>query len=231
MSRPDPMSAGAYYEFMGFDRGLLLERYAPYVDLFAGASEVLDLGCGTGAFLELLGRAGISAHGVDADPDQVRHCTERGLSAEVADAMAHLAENPERYSGLFCAHVVEHLTGEQVSALAVAAHKALKPGGSAVFVTPNPKALHVHLQEFWRDPTHVRMYSEEALSFLLARAGFSVTSAGDNKRFMGGIGRLWEGADQGPGMKLLTRLLVRSDSFKRALGLDQGNELYVATRK
>lgn len=232
MSEQDWASADSYYEFMGFKDEMLLDRYRVYVDHFKTRSRVLDIGCGTGAFLQLLQQAGIEAKGIDADPGQVERCKNKGLSAEVADGMEFLLGHKGQFSGIFCAHVVEHLTGDQVAHLASASFDALEKGGVAVFVTPNPNALHVHLNEFWRDPTHVRMYSKEALAFLLAGAGFTIETSGDNKRFVGGIGSMWQAAQSGSVItRLLTRFLVQLRSFRGPLGLDQGNELFVVARK
>ena len=54
------------HKYVGFEdqfRGTpeaIRERLAPYADLFAGASNVLDIGCGRGEFLALLAERGVS---------------------------------------------------------------------------------------------------------------------------------------------------------------------------
>ena len=64
--------------------GRRLESYLPF---FAGASDVLDVGCGRGEFLELLAAAGVSAKGIDLNHEMVEACRARGLEVVEADAV------------------------------------------------------------------------------------------------------------------------------------------------
>jgi O-antigen chain-terminating methyltransferase len=49
----------------------------PYADLFAGASNVLDIGCGRGEFLALAAERGVSAQGIDINESMVEVCRRR----------------------------------------------------------------------------------------------------------------------------------------------------------
>src|SRR5919198_243655 len=85
-------------------------KLGPYLPLFDGASNVLDVGCGRGEFLALLRSAGVSARGVDVNSEMIAEARERGLDAEVADALAYLqSQSDESIGGIFAAQVVEHL--------------------------------------------------------------------------------------------------------------------------
>ena len=57
---------------------------------FAGQSNVLDVGCGRGEFLDLLRDTGIAAKGLDLNPEMVEVCKARGLDATTADARSYL---------------------------------------------------------------------------------------------------------------------------------------------
>lgn len=52
-------------------------------ELFSAGSRVLDLGCGTGDDLIMLGDLGAHATGIDASPEMVRIARSRGLDARV----------------------------------------------------------------------------------------------------------------------------------------------------
>src|SRR5437763_8718032 len=63
-----------------------LRAYARFTDPLLGlprpaglAPAALDLGCGRGEWLELLGEAGFAARGVDLDDGMLAACRERGL--------------------------------------------------------------------------------------------------------------------------------------------------------
>ncbi len=88
------------YKYVGFEdqfRGSqddIRERVAAYVPLFEGATDVLDVGCGRGEFLELLRHKGISARGIDLNDEMAAVCRERGLDAWRAMHSAIFSPNP-----------------------------------------------------------------------------------------------------------------------------------------
>ena len=69
------------------DRASIQSHQAQYAAQFDGCSNVLDIGCGEGLFLELLERAGISAVGVDREPRIVERAKASGRDVKVADAV------------------------------------------------------------------------------------------------------------------------------------------------
>ncbi|MEZ4861311.1 MAG: class I SAM-dependent methyltransferase [Caldilineaceae bacterium] len=148
----------------------VLRWYLPYFERFP---TVLDIGCGHGEFLQLLRAAGHEAVGIDIDPAMVAACTERGLTAYEADALAWLRTQPARFDAIFSSNVIEHMDAATVQQLIHAAYQALRPGGMLLLGTPNPESAIVQLHEFWRDPTHVRLYHRQLLEFFLADAGFT----------------------------------------------------------
>ena len=145
-------------------------RYVPYLE---GKGEVLDLGCGRGEALAVLGARGIPARGIDSSTQMVEHCRAQGLRAEVGDALERLAAEPEAgLGGILSLHVVEHLPAEALERLGRLAWRALAPGGVLVLETPNPLSVVVAARNFWLDPSHRRPVHPEALEMLLRLAGF-----------------------------------------------------------
>jgi SAM-dependent methyltransferase len=175
---------GDYYHFMGFDSAHSREVLDFYLPLFESASSVLELGPGRGEFLSLLGKAGISAEGVDMDERMVEVATEQGLKVVLGDAIQHVQSvlPPASYSGVFAAHLLEHLEPGQVQTLLAGVHRVLQPGGRFVAVVPNPACYAVLTHDYWRDPTHVRFYDVPLLEFLCSRAGLTVQQSGGNPR-------------------------------------------------
>jgi SAM-dependent methyltransferase len=170
------LPAAAYVRFEDRHRGTradILHRQRGYLDLFAQAGPVLDVGCGRGEFLELCRASGIDARGVDLDAGMVAHCREAGLAAEQGDALATLASLPEgALGGIFCAQVIEHLTSDALIALVRLAYRTLRSGGVLVCETPNPACLTVFSGAFYVDLTHVKPIHPEAARFVLEAAGF-----------------------------------------------------------
>ena len=146
---------------------------AEYVEIFAGSADVLDIGCGRGEFLALLGERGISAQGIDLNDAMVGVCRERGLRASRADALSYLrAQPPGSLGGLFAAQVVEHLEPSYLTQLLAAAFQALRPGAPVVLETINPACWFAFFESYVRDITHVRPLHPDTLRFLLVASGF-----------------------------------------------------------
>lgn len=164
-----------YFAFESRMRGsteLIRERQSVYLDDFRLAAPVLDIGCGRGEFLILLREAGVEARGIDVDADMVTHCREEGLEVEQADALSYLASlEDDSLGGIFCAHVLEHLSPPALFRLLELAVAKLRPGGVFAAETPNPLSL-VALANFTADLSHDRPLHPATLSFLARQAGF-----------------------------------------------------------
>lgn len=174
-----PPAHALSHKYVGFEdefRGSAEEVRAglsAYVALFAGADDVLDIGCGRGEFLALLRDAGISARGIDLNETMVEVCRERGLDATAADALAYLAALPDgSLGGLFAAQVVEHLQPAYLTQLLDMACAKLRPGGVIALETINPACWFAFFSSYIRDITHERPLHPDTLKYLLVATGF-----------------------------------------------------------
>ncbi|MDW8065324.1 MAG: class I SAM-dependent methyltransferase [Anaerolineae bacterium] len=151
-----------------------------YIPFFSNCHRVLDVGCGQGEFLELLRERGISGIGIDIDAEMIRICRSKGLNVAQADLFEYLAGHESDFDGVFCSNVIEHMGADKVLRFFQLVYQALRPNGIFLVATPNPESLIVHLYEFWRDPTHVRLYSRSLLEFMMEYAGFRNINSGEN---------------------------------------------------
>jgi O-antigen chain-terminating methyltransferase len=175
-----PAAATDAFKYVGFEdrfRGSETEirsRLADYVPYFEGASNVLDVGCGRGELLDLLKAAGVSARGLDLNPEMVEVCRARGLDATAADALSYLNTLPdESLGGLLAIQVVEHLEPAYLQQFVQAAFYKLRPGATMVLETINPACWVAFFESYIRDLTHVRPIHPETLQYLLHASGFS----------------------------------------------------------
>jgi SAM-dependent methyltransferase len=140
----------------------------------------LDLGCGTGAWLERLRRAGFrELTGIDnAEDPQVDGA--RFLRCDLDRAM------PAIEAGAFdlvtAIEVVEHL--ENPGALLSLAQRALAPDGVLVLTSPNIHALRSRVRrgelpsfDAKSDPTHIAPLLLPAFEKIALRHGLSIASA------------------------------------------------------
>jgi O-antigen chain-terminating methyltransferase len=177
------MSNSFYRAFEDRHRGsreLIKSRLAVYHPFLAPLPAVahpalaLDLGCGRGEWLELLGELGFSARGVDLDEGMLAACRERGLDVATADALSSLRALPDATLALVSAfHLVEHIPFDDVQELIAQALRVLRPGGLLIMETPNPENLVVGSTNFYTDPSHLRPVPPLLLDFAVEFAGFA----------------------------------------------------------
>jgi len=156
------------------DLGYIRMLQRPRVQFFEGRQRVLDLACGPGVFLELLREAGIEATGVDRDEENVKKAREKGLKVIQSDIFDYLKRTQECFDGIFCSHLLEHLSFDRVIQSVEWIVRRLDPGGKVVFVLPNPGSIRLHLFGFWRDPEHVRFYSGGLIASVCRHYGLDV---------------------------------------------------------
>jgi O-antigen chain-terminating methyltransferase len=135
---------------------------------------ILDIGCGRGEWLEVLQEHDLVASGVDVNRVLVAGSRARGLDVREADAIEYMRTLPADSRGAVSAiHLIEHLPFARIVALFDEALRVLKPGGIAIFETPNPENLIVGACSFYYDPTHHRPLPPAPTQFLLESRGFT----------------------------------------------------------
>ena len=163
-----------YFDFENHFRGsreAIIENQAHYLRFFQGCSDVIDIGCGRGEFLELLKRNHIHAIGVDTYIPFVKYCTEQGLNVINMDGNQYL-EQVEQVDGIFVGQVVEHMPVEAIIKLAKLAYEKLKPGSFIIAETPNPTSLAIFTNAFYMDPSHEKPVHPLTLKYIFEKAGF-----------------------------------------------------------
>jgi len=160
------------------------ERARAYLPYFDAGAEILDLGCGRGETLAVLGEKGIKARGIDSSGEMVEQCLQRGLEVRQADLMAELGRlDPTSLDGIISLHVVEHLPSAVIERLVRLSWRVLKPGGVLILETPSPLSLVVSGRNFWRDPTHRRPVHPETLQLIFEQSGFDPVERIDLRPF------------------------------------------------
>ena len=107
----DLQSAGLDSRSMGY----MEATYGPLIRALSEESVVLDLGCGTGALLEWLRtKPHVIPVGVDASESQIAVVRKRmpEVAVELSDGLEFLEKQPNRFAGIFCTDVLEHIPGD-----------------------------------------------------------------------------------------------------------------------
>jgi SAM-dependent methyltransferase len=183
----DATLAAAYGESYGPYRpgqsaiGRLGERLAQReADRLAALTDrsalLLDVGCGTGAFLHRLRRAGWQGPIRALEPDPAAAAAAREtLGVPVTVATLEDADfEPASAGVVVMRHVIEHLRDPQAALQRAAA--TLAPGGVLYVATPDARALAARVfGRFWHGydpPRHLFAFTSDGVRRMLARAGF-----------------------------------------------------------
>ena len=171
------LGAAVYLGFEDRFRGTtrdIRKRLESYVPMFAGTSNVLDVGCGRGELLELFREGGVRARGIDTNQAMVDECRSRGLEAERADAVTFLeGQEDASLGGLVAIQVVEHFEPAYLVRMLQLAYQKLGPGAPILLETINPACWMAFFETYIRDLTHARPLHPDTLRYLVQATGFT----------------------------------------------------------
>jgi 2-polyprenyl-3-methyl-5-hydroxy-6-metoxy-1,4-benzoquinol methylase len=136
---------------------------------------VLDVGCGFGQSLAYHTARGCDVYGVEAD-ENIRRVAEK-FSYKVHVGLF----DPGIYDDAFFDYVtmdqvVEHVTDPLATLQGIA--RILKPGGTAIFSTPNGHGWGARLFARrwinWHTPYHLQFFSKKSMQLTAEQVGFSI---------------------------------------------------------
>lgn len=142
-----------------------------------GYRGVLDVGCGSGAFLDQAARAGLQTAGLDLNPDGVAECRKRGHDVHQRTAAAFFSEWPDRRFDLVTSfEVMEHVPGP--AGFFASAATLVRPGGGLVVSVPNDGGLPglARLIPHQWPPHHLTLWRRRNLEDLARQNGLEVVA-------------------------------------------------------
>lgn len=153
-----------------------LKVYLPIIARESITSDVLDVGCGRGEWLEVLREQGVEGRGVDTNRITIERCRNYGLDVVETDALDYLRGVPDdSLRAVTSFHVIEHLPFETLVKFLDESIRTLKRGGLIILETPNPENFMVGSCNFYTDPTHRNPIPSVTLQFLLKARGINRT--------------------------------------------------------
>lgn len=162
---------GAHWWFVG--RRRIISSFVEQIcrEMKTERPRILDVGCGTGANLEMLARFG-EAEGVDVSPAALAFCRARGLERVRQGAAEELPYEDGTFDLVTGLDVVEHLDDDVAGLREM--RRVLKTGGRALLFVP----AFMFLWGVQDDISHHRRrYTLKSLRRVVREAGFEVERA------------------------------------------------------
>jgi SAM-dependent methyltransferase len=164
--------------------GHLISHYLPQ----ARASRIIDLGCGHGAFLYFLSRAGYTKiAGVDTSAQQIELAHRLGIpQAELGDVAEFLARREDgSLDAVLLMDVIEHLEPQELFDLLDSVYRVLAPGGICLVHVPNAEGLY-GMRIRYGDFTHHLAFTAKSANQIFRALAFRTVEAYEDKPVMHG---------------------------------------------
>lgn len=207
---------------------LINERVAALSELNHGPGDLLDVGAGTGLFMEASMRAGWHAVGLETSL-AAAHIASTITRGPLITGRLEDQRFDQPFDAVTFWDVVEHLADPR--ATLKAARQVLKPRGLVGISLPNVAGLKSRLQgNGWRyyqhSFGHISHFSPRTLSMLLEQAGFKVERIATSGAF--NVGKLLglDPAAVEESHALLRRLQAASDGMVSVFGLGESMVAY-----
>jgi 2-polyprenyl-3-methyl-5-hydroxy-6-metoxy-1,4-benzoquinol methylase len=169
----------------------------------AGATTILDAGCGDGSFTASLAKAGFTVYGLDLseggiDSARGRYPHIQFATASVYDDLGKVFRGVTQFDAVISVEVIEHLYSPSTFVSRV--HECLTPGGLAVVTTPYwgyiknvglalTNRIDRSLTALW-EGGHIKHWSRKTLTMLFEQGGFKAIYFSGAGR---GVPYLWNG--------------------------------------
>jgi 2-polyprenyl-3-methyl-5-hydroxy-6-metoxy-1,4-benzoquinol methylase len=138
---------------------------------------ILDIGCGTGAFLNEMKSASWNITGLEPDKKASKMASKLyGINTQNPEVLFQLPKNS--YDAITMWHVLEHV--HQLHEYIKALHDLIKDNGSIFIAVPNYTSYDAsHYEELWAAydvPRHLFHFSPQSMEVLLNKYGLKLKS-------------------------------------------------------
>lgn len=204
---PSNIELITHYKFYGVNTvcsKITEMRYNELLDIFEPyrqTNNILDVGCGSGFFLELAKKRGWNVFGIEFSDSLVRICKEKNITMH-SGILQNCTFSNESFDVITSFEVIEHVNHPDTDVSVI--YKLLRKKGVAYVTTPNFNSLSRYLLKSKYNvieyPEHLVYFTTKTLNFLFKKntfkklsvktSGFSITryfNSKNKKQFVSNI--------------------------------------------
>jgi ubiquinone/menaquinone biosynthesis C-methylase UbiE len=158
---------------------------------FGTAGTFLDIGCGSGGFVQKMKERGWDSYGIEINLAAARAGQSAGLKI-ISGSLRQARFSAESFDYIRASHSLEHMPdpGETLDEI----FRILKPNGKLLVAVPNIAGLTARIfkQYWWHlcPPVHTFSYSSKTLSRFLKHHALSIERVIYNSDYVGFLGSL-----------------------------------------
>jgi 2-polyprenyl-3-methyl-5-hydroxy-6-metoxy-1,4-benzoquinol methylase len=127
-------------------------EYGVAIENLTGSNAILEIGSGSGSFLQPACEAGLNIEGIEVNHAAVEAARNKGLPVAAGDLNSLSMDRPERFDAVCAFQVLEHLSDPKI--FITSALKLLKVGGKLILSVPNSESFLRHQFNLLDMPPH-----------------------------------------------------------------------------
>jgi 2-polyprenyl-3-methyl-5-hydroxy-6-metoxy-1,4-benzoquinol methylase len=146
-------------------RNFMLKKKFSIVSAFSKGNSILDIGCGTGEFLNFCKLKGFNAYGIELN-EKPRESAKKNFKLDIREKITNFLQDGLKVDCISLWHVLEHIhdlkiTMDEIKTL-------LKPGGVLIVALPNCNSWDaLHYKQYWAAydlPRHLYHFNESSFT-------------------------------------------------------------------
>lgn len=139
------------------------------------SKKILDVGCFTGEFLEILSNRGADVYGLEIQPEAVKIANKK-LSGRVKEVdLNNYKIEGSKFDAISLLGIIEHV--KNPNRLIIQSHSILKKNGILIIQTPNSSSFFAKiLGKYWPPYSpveHIHLYGHTSIKMVLSESGFT----------------------------------------------------------